>query len=223
MPLQEMVGVFKQHFDKAGSYPRPLSFFGMVLNNHEPDIDVEARVRATIEYVRQENVGTPPRLQRLYRAPMPMTVEDLEAYAPVEETDVSTHCVLVEGQNNHWMVPPGPQTTRKRYSGSKLLVDTQVHYVVVHLHNHGVYMRLTDATTGEVLWQTDVVYEPDRKQIARIPVYSSVEGFPLYTDHEYEVEAYYDNTTDHDIDAMAMMSLYHHPPVEHEFQPRLTE
>lgn len=223
MPLQEMVGVFKQHFDKQGNYPEPLSFFGMLLNNHEPDLDVEARVRATIGYVRNENVGSPPRLKRLYRAPMPMTVEDLEAYTPAEETDVATHCVLVEGQNNHWLVPPGPQTTRKRYSGAKLLVDTRVHYAVVHLHNYGVYMRLTDTTTGEILWQTDAVYEPDRKQIIEIPVYSSVEGFPLYVDREYEIEAFYDNTTDHDIDAMAMMSLYHHPPVEHEFRPERTE
>ena len=29
---------------------RPVSFFGMVLNNHVPDIDRTARVRASIEY-----------------------------------------------------------------------------------------------------------------------------------------------------------------------------
>ena len=93
-------------------------------------------------------------------------------------------------------------------------LDSTVHYAVVHLHNYGVYMRLTDATTGEVLWQTDVVNEPDRTQIAEIPVYSDVEGFPLYKDHVYEIEAFYDNTTDHDVSAMAMMSLYHHPTPE---------
>ena len=86
-----------------------------------------------------------------------------------------------------------------------------MHFAAVHLHNHAVYMRLTDVTSGEVLWQTDVVYEPDRVQIAEIPVFSSVEGFRLAKDHEYEIEALYDNKTGADVDAMAMMSLYHHP------------
>ena len=37
------------------------------------------------------------------------------------------------------------------------------------------------------------------------------EGFRVYRDHKYELEALYDNTTDHDVDAMAMMYLYYHP------------
>ena len=41
--------------------------------------------------------------------------------------------------------------------------------------------------------------------------YSSDEGFPLYKDHVYEIEALYNNTTDHDVDAMAMMVLYYYP------------
>ncbi len=40
---------------------------------------------------------------------------------------------------------------------------------------------------------------------------SSRKGFPLHKGHEYEIEAYYDNTTGHDVDAMAMMALFHHP------------
>ena len=62
-----------------------------------------------------------------------------------------------------------------------------------------------------MLWQSDVVYEEDRLQIQKIPVYSSEEGFPLYADHTYEVESFYDNTTDGDVDAMAMMYIYYHP------------
>ena len=30
-------------------------------------------------------------------------------------------------------------------------------------------------------------------------------------DHEYEIEAFYNNTTDRDVDAMAMMSIFYHP------------
>jgi len=208
MPLRQIVE------SATGEERLPtLTFLGMLLNNHEPDIDRRARVRATIEYLTLEDIGEPPSVKRLYRLELPMTVEDIENVEAVhceEGEDGLALCVLVDGRPNHWMVPPGEQVTRKRYSGFSEF-DTTVHYGVVHLHNHGIYMRLTDLTTGEVLWQTDVQYEDDRVQIAKIPVYDSVEGFRIYKDHEYEIEAFYDNTTEADVDAMAMMSLYHHP------------
>ena len=92
-----------------------------------------------------------------------------------------------------------------------LPVDSTVHYAVVHLHNYGVYLRLTDVTEGKVLWETRVINTPDRVQNQKIPVYSDVDGFRMFKDHEYEIEAHYDNTTDHDIDAMASLYLYYHP------------
>ena len=58
--------------------------------------------------------------------------------------------------------------------------------------------------------------EQDRFQIEQIPVYSSVEGFPIFKDHEYELEAMYDNDTGHDVDAMAMMYIYYHPDGDEE-------
>ena len=72
-------------------------------------------------------------------------------------------------------------------------------------------MRLTDVTTGEMLWQADVTYEPDRLQIESIATYVSPDGFRLYPDHEYEIEAYYDNMSGEDVDAMAVMDLYYNP------------
>jgi hypothetical protein len=206
MPLRLITAPFRED-------PHPLTFFGMVLNNHDPAIDRMVNVRATIEYLTREDVGDPPRLRKLFRASLPMTVEDLALYSGPKNPDVATHCDLVGKDNNHWMVPPGPQITRKRYSGDFLLHDVTVHYGVVHLHNHARDMRLTDVTTGDLLWQTDVVYEPDRLQIAKIPAYSSTEGFAMKVDHEYEIEAFYENATDQPIDAMAMMSLYYHPSV----------
>ncbi len=206
IPLTRILRAFPQQ-------ERAPTFFGMLLNNHEPDIDRYGRVRATIEYYTDEDVGSPPKLKKLFIASLPVTVEDLAGYRPAEgepNADVSTHCMLVEGRTNHWIVPPGPQRTRKRFT-ELVPVDGTVHVAAVHLHNYGVSMRLTDVTTGELLWQSDVAYEPDRLQIARIPLYSSATGFPIYRDHEYEVEAFYDNTTDHDVDAMAMMYLYYHP------------
>jgi len=199
---------------------KALTYLGMVLNNHEQQIDRQTRVNATMEYFRDEDFGDGPRPKKLYMTSMLMEVENLEEYKPGADEppisdDVTTHCALVEQPLGgklklHWMVPPGKQITRKRYE-SFLPIDGTVHFAWAHLHNYGVYMRLTDVTTGKVLFQANVENEPDRDQIANISQYSSAEGFQLYKDHVYEIEAAYDNTTDQDVDAMAMMVLYYNP------------
>lgn len=197
----------------TGGVPVDLTFFGMALNNHEPSIDVQAKVRATVEYWRAGEVGDPPRLKSLYRTELNMVVADIKEYTPSDPSaDVATHCALVDGRIQHWLVPPGRQKTRKRATWP--FTDATVHYATVHLHNHGVYMRLTDVTTGKILWQTNAEYERERRQIVRIPEYSSRKGFQLRKGREYEIEAYYDNTTDRDVDAMAMMALFYHPADE---------
>ncbi len=191
-----------------------LNFFGMALNNHVAPIDRHVRIRATVEYRSAEDVGDAP-LRELTMTPIVMSVRDAR-HRPADAggaSDVSTHCVLVDDLPVHWMVPPGKQLTRRRIDVRPWLTSERatVHYVATHLHNHGVSMRLRDVTADEVLWEAVVENEPDRVQIARIPAYSSAEGFPLRRDHEYEIEARYDNTSDRPIDAMAMMGVYWRP------------
>jgi hypothetical protein len=208
MPVAAIIGALPAEH-------RGLGFLGMVLNNHVTPIDQLALVRATIEYYRNGDLQRP--LKKLFKVGLPIAVEDLARYepppgAPVQD-DVATHCVLVQGRNTHWLVPPGRQITRTRYSGflPEGVASGTVHYAVVHLHNYGTRLRLTDLTSGKMLWETRVEYEPSRVQIERIPVYSSVEGFRIYADHTYEVEAHYENTSDVDVDAMALIDLYYHP------------
>jgi hypothetical protein len=199
---------------------RGLTFLGMVLNNHEAEINKQTKVISRIEYFKDEDFGDRPRPKKLYMTSLLMEVEDLEAYVPGPDEppiseDVTTHCALVEQPLGgklklHWMVPPGVQKTRKRYK-SFLPIDGTVHFAWAHLHNYGVYMRLTDVTEGKVVFQADVQSEPDRDQIQHITYYSDEKGFPIYKDHEYEIEALYNNTTDEDVDAMAMMVLYYNP------------
>jgi hypothetical protein len=197
---------------EVGSVHRSLLLFGMLQNNPSPDFTQVPKVFATSDYFMDVFAGLP--LKRLYKTGLTMHVEDLAAYEPPAgqeaSDDVSTHCALVNNQTAHWLVPPGPQTTRKQYSRF-LGTSGTVHFAVVHLHNYGRYFRFTDVTLGKQLWQTDVVYDRDRMQITEIPTYSSSEGFRLEKDHVYEIEAFYDNTTDHDIDAMAQVDLYWHP------------
>ena len=210
VPVARLVSAPRGGATGTSGGPLDLTFFGMALNNHEPGIDVQAKVRATIEYWRAQDVGDPPRLKSLYRTELNMVVEEIKEYtSPDPNADVATHCALVDGRIQHWLVPPGPQKTRKRATWP--YEDSTVHYGTVHLHNHGVYMRLSDATTGKTIWQTNAEYDRVRRQIVRIPAYSSRKGFLLQKGHEYEIEAYYENTAAHDVDAMAMMALFHHP------------
>jgi len=199
---------------------RQLTFLGMVLNNYETGIHKQTKVRTTLEYFKDSDFGTRPRPKKLYMTSLLMEVKDLDEYKPGKDEppisdDVTTHCALVEQPLGgklalHWMVPPGLQKTRK-LDQNIVPIDGTVHFAWAHLHNYGVYMRLTDVTEGKVLFQADVQNEPDRDQIAHITNYSSTEGFPIYKDHVYQIEALYNNTTDHDVDAMAMMALYYNP------------
>lgn len=193
---------------------RGVTLFGMVLNNTDPDIDQDVKVRLTIEYLSFPYGVLPPDLKKLYKVGLPMTREPLTADAGGHDHHDhgggEMEDGLVEGMKQHWVVPAGRQETRKQYS-DVVPVDSTVHYGLVHLHNYATYMKLTDLTDGKVLWETRVVNEPGTSQIAKIPAYSSVTGFPLYKSHQYEIETLYDNTSGGPVDAMAMMYLFYHP------------
>ena len=49
---------------------------------------------------------------------------------------------------------------------------------------------------------------PDRIGLAHVDSFSSVEGIPIYKDHEYELVSVYNNITDKNQDSMAVMNLY---------------
>ena len=192
-----------------------LSLLGMVLNNHDATIDRNAKVRGRIEYFRDADLGDPPRLKKLYRVSVKVEVEPIVGADPsirptADEAGAATHCATVGGARAHWYVPPGSQLTRKRHT-NLLPAKAQVHYATAHLHNHGIYVLLRDVATGEVLWRAEPVYEKDRAQIERIPVYSSARGFSMDPSREYEIEALYDNTSDRPVDAMAQVDLYYRP------------
>lgn len=197
-----------------------LSLFGMVLNNHAVDRNQQVKIRFTLQYVDVDDPHAAA-VQKLYKASVPV-VPNEEAAGAFERAET----IVLEGEDlepaplprttkgkpGHWDVPPGKQVIRQRYR--KLIgIATQVHYGLVHMHNHGRSMKLTDVTEGKVLWETTLAYEPgdERVQITEIPAYSSAEGFTLYPEHEYEIESVYDNTTSVPVDAMAVMYLYHHP------------
>ncbi|MFQ5743082.1 MAG: hypothetical protein ACE5HV_05770 [Acidobacteriota bacterium] len=213
IPLKEILSGMEEPW-------RGLSLLGMVLNNHDPEMNRKVKIRFSIDYISDSDPAA-SEISSMYKASVPVipggevsgggferTAAVVLTGDPLQPSGESLE--TAHGKEGHWMVLPGRQVIRQRYR-HLIGVPTRVHYGLVHMHNHGRSMRLTDVTEGKVLWETELIYEPDRVQIAENPPYSSTEGFLMVPDHEYEIESVYDNTSSVPVDAMAVMYLYHHP------------
>jgi hypothetical protein len=109
----------------------------------------------------------------------------------------------------HWVVPPGREVNTTNVTRFlNLPYDTTVHYIAVHLHPFAESLKLEDLTTKTVVLDAKVRGPKDRIGIDSIDHYASVEGMTLYKDHQYQLTSVYDNTSDHDVDSMAVMYMY---------------
>ena len=109
----------------------------------------------------------------------------------------------------HWMVPPGKHSFRTDVTAQmELPYDTTAHLITGHLHPYGKSMRLIDKKSGKVLFEITSQDFADKVGVLRMSEIVSQVGVPLRKDHQLEMVADYENTTDHPIDAMAIMYLY---------------
>ena len=63
-------------------------------------------------------------------------------------------------------------------------------------------------TNGKTIFRLNSQDWPDRVGVAYVEEFKSIEGIPIERDHRYELSAEYDNTSDVDTDAMAILYLY---------------
>jgi hypothetical protein len=106
-------------------------------------------------------------------------------------------------------VKPGREENRTLVTKIlELPYDTTIHYIAVHLHPFAESLELRDLTTGQSVFKSSTRPFPDRIGLAHVDSFSSVEGIPIYKDHEYELVSVYQNITDQDQDSMAVMNLY---------------
>jgi hypothetical protein len=112
----------------------------------------------------------------------------------------------------HWYVPPGRHVYRHRLGplDDRIRFDTKAHYIASHLHPFGESLELIDLTTGESVFKATASNYPDRVAVQEITHFSSEEGLAIDRHHEHEIVAVYNNTTDHNVDSMAVMYLYLH-------------
>jgi hypothetical protein len=87
---------------------------------------------------------------------------------------------------------------------------------VVAVVRYGFQLR--DLTTGETVFDLKSRDWSERVGVAHVDEVNSTEGIPISRSHRYEVVVEYDNTTDHEIDAMGILFLY---LLEKNFTPKV--
>jgi hypothetical protein len=201
-----------------------------VLNHNVVDRAFDVRHRISIDFVRDSSLPQP--LIPLHPRPVfaMKLIEGPDGYTavPPDEVDPEKHgegCLIGEdagGVNPHlvddpqgrkftgfWLLPPGREENHTLVT--KMLglpYDTMLHYVAVHLHPFAESIELRDLTTRESVYKSRARQADEGIGLAEVEYFSSVEGIPLYKDHEYEVVSLYNNTSGETQDAMATMFLY---------------
>ena len=115
------------------------------------------------------------------------------------------------GQNftYHWVLKPGKETRSTLITGMlDLPFDTTIHFIAVHMHPFAESLTLKDLTEDEVLFESTIESFEDKIGLKRTEFFSSTAGIPVFEDHEYALVSSYNNTTEQDQDAMALIYLY---------------
>ncbi len=89
-----------------------------------------------------------------------------------------------------------------------LRFDTTLHAVDVHLHPFAESIELVDLTTGESLFKSVATQLADGVGLEHVETYRSSEGIPVFKDHEYGLVTVYDNPTEENHDAMAVLYVH---------------
>lgn len=117
----------------------------------------------------------------------------------------------------HWVVKPGREVNRTRVTTMMALpFDTTIHHIAVHLHPFAESLALVDVTTGKTVYEAKTRQLNGKIGLDHVDSFSSVEGIPVFKDHEYELVSVYDNTSGVEQDSMAVLLLY---MLDKEFSP----
>ena len=203
-----------------------------VLNlNHQP-APFDVRHKVTVEYVRDADLTRPMKPLFMKPATGLVSLGADQAHYDVEQPDPEKHgegCLVGESAagkprtdkfgnefSGHWVVKPGREENHTLVTSSmNLPFDTTVHYIAAHVHPFAESIELRDLTSGETVFVSHARNFPDRIGLDAVDFYSSVEGFKVYDDHEYELVSVYDNTSGEDQDSMAVLFMY---ALDHEFE-----
>jgi len=229
--IELMQGQEEIRFPKSFGIPvlsnEPFIVGTMALNYIPVEKPFDLKIKSSFEFVREKE--NPKKMKPLFRklvsVKVPVKAEDrihkegescdsdfvlptdINARS-IDESNVSIHKNGF-AQDGHWLIPPGRHVYRYTLEeGLDIPFDTTAHFIAVHLHAYGQYMEIIDLTTQETVFKSTAQNFDGRPGIAHLDEFASVEGIKLYKDHDYELVTEYNNPTNHEIDAMAVMSIY---------------
>jgi hypothetical protein len=211
-----------------------LSLFTQVLNlNHEGE-RIEVRHDVRVDFIRDRDLPQ-PLIPLIESAVWGMKlVAGIDGYygmisgkadpgahgpgcmiGPAVESPAEDEHIFEDGVGRlftgHWQVQPGREENHTLVTRPLLLpYDTTIHHIAVHLHPFAESLELRDLTTGRTVYKSTTRQAEHGIGLAEVKYFSSVEGLPLYRDHEYELVSIYNNTSDEVQDSMATMLLFLH-------------
>ena len=193
------------------------------LNEEGPAFDVRHKV--TVEYVRDADLTEPMRPLFMKAATGLVSLGEGKAHYNVPDADPEAHgegCMVGERAagnvrtdkfgtefSGHWVVKPGREENHTLVtSWINLPFDTTVHYIAAHVHPFAESIELRDLTSKTTVFSSAAHNFEGRVGLREVEYFSSVEGFEVYKDHEYELVSVYDNTSGEDQDSMAVLFMY---------------
>lgn len=111
--------------------------------------------------------------------------------------------------SGHWKIFKGEQTFSYNATEQLAIKDTmRLHQITPHLHPFAKQFILKDLTSGEVIYNCEVINHENKIGLTKTPEFSSKEGVLMYPNHEYELTLVTNNTTNAPQDMMASMFLF---------------
>lgn len=196
----------------------------MVLNHNFEEGRFDVRHRLVIRYIRDRDLERP--LQPLYQtvaSAKTMAQGDQAFFGELESGEGGEAPTCLPGEHaaelvtdqfgrkisGHWVVSPGRQVVENLVTGDLgLSYDTTLHAIDVHLHPFAESIELLDMTTGKSLFKSVATQAEDGVGLRHVETYRSSEGIPVFKDHEYGLVTVYDNPTEEDHDAMAVLYVH---------------
>lgn len=209
---------FPSGFAMPAYSDQPLRMLWMAQNQDPERKPFGMRIRSRVRYIEDTDLQQPMkplnkfswdiRVAAPYQAPSAKTGEHCangESDAPAAGTKPAGQDAVL-----HFAVPPGRHVYRSTVQGdSKIPFDTTAHHLSAHLHAYGESMELIDVTAGKSIYKAVATNNSRQTGIELMTDLASEAGIPIYRNHVYELVATYNNTTDHVIDAMAVVYIYY--------------
>ncbi len=222
---------FPEGFGVPIASDEPLLLSSQVVNHNVEDARLKVRQKITVQFARDSDLGQPMKPLYQAQAMVMVSLEGHEAYVGTQDPSAGQHgasCIVGEAAGGplaahkglvedslgqkftaHWVIGKGRSSFRTLVTEPLgLQFDTTIHYIAVHLHPFAVSLELRDLTADRSLFRSQASNLRGKVGLDHVEAFSSVEGIPVFKDHNYEMITIYDNTTEEKQDSMAVMFLY---------------